>query len=130
MSTDTLSLVRDYLAKVGSRDVEGATAYFADDLAAHVLGRSGLAGDYSRDEMSKIMNDMFSAMDVQTQPIDVLASDEHVVAVVRSTFKGGDQSYTGLRVVVYRVADDKIHELWVFDEDQRAIDAVIDAGLK
>lgn len=130
MSTDTLSLVRDYLSKIGSRDIEGATGYFADDLVAHIPGRSRLAGDHTRDEMGKLMNDMFGALDVSVQPVDILASDEHVVAVVRSGFKAADQSYEGLRTVLYRVGDGKIHELWVFDEDQRAVDEVIDAGLR
>lgn len=129
MSTETLSWVRDYLSKVAAHDVEGASNYLADDLVAHLLGRSKLAGDFSRDGLQEVMREMFGALDVKIEPIEVMAGEDHAVAVVRSTVDVAGTTYEGLRTVLYRLSDGQIHEIWTFDEDQRAYDAAVDAGL-
>lgn len=93
-----------------------------------MLGRSRFAGDVSRDGMQQMMRDLFASPDVSLEPIDVLAGDGHAAAVVRYDVTGSGQTYRGLRTVLYRIGDGKIHELWIFDEDQRAFDEIVDAS--
>lgn len=118
--------MQDYLDKITAQDAEGAGAYFADDLVAHFLGESQLAGDYRKEEFQATVGAYFADRDVTIEVLDLLTGDDFAAAVVRNRLVGGESTYEGLRVTLYRVGDRKIHEVWMFDADQQAYDAAID----
>ena len=53
---------------------------------------------------------------------DILASDDHAVTLVRWRLRRGDRTLDVDRVVVYRIVDGRIAEIWVRDWDQYAYD--------
>ena len=55
---------------------------------------------------------------------DILASDTHAVSLVRWRVTRGDRTLDIDRVVVYRIEDERIKEIWVRDWDQYAYDEV------
>ena len=52
----------------------------------------------------------------------MLSGKEHVALVVRELFRSGDRELDMRRANVYRVEDDKITEIWIFEGDQYAVD--------
>jgi hypothetical protein len=60
--------------------------------------------------------------------IDVLGGQEHVALVVREVLRGEHGVLDMLRTNVYRVVDDRIVEIRVFESDQYAVDSWFSAG--
>lgn len=54
--------------------------------------------------------------------VDVLAGDEMGAVVVRERLSKGTDESDVQRVILYRVADNKIIEAWLHDQDQRLVD--------
>ncbi len=126
MSDDARQWIGDYLRKVAANDADGVNAYYADDLTFHLLGRSTLAGDHDKERLLTLLAEYYRDRDVKTEPLAVLTGDGYAAAVVRTTVSHAGGSYTGLRVALYRLEGERIHEVWTFDEDQRAYDAAVD----
>lgn len=53
---------------------------------------------------------------------DMLANDEHGVALVTESATRGDESYEGTLVHVFHMSDGKMTEFWDFSEDQSRYD--------
>ena len=59
---------------------------------------------------------------------DILASDTHAASLVRWRVHRGERTLEIDRVVVYRIEDGKIAEIWVRDWDQYAYDELFADG--
>ena len=57
---------------------------------------------------------------------DVVAGDDHVVALLRLKVSGPGRECECPSVFVMHVADGKMSEFWAMNEDQAAIDRVVD----
>lgn len=58
---------------------------------------------------------------------DVVANDDHVVALIDATIVKGAASAHGRQVQVMHIRDGKMTEFWGMNEDQGAVDAVLNA---
>ena len=57
------------------------------------------------------------------ETIDVLVDDNYAVGIIRVRFeRAGKKPLEGQRVTVFKLAGGKIHDIWVRDEDQYAVD--------
>ncbi len=119
-----LETMRAYLGHIAANDWEGAKAFFADDIVAHVSGHHAFSGTYrGADAFMGYLRDATGAADsVEIAPHDLLANEEHAVVLATITSVHGGQTLVSHRVVVYHVADGKITELWIIDEDQKAME--------
>ena len=54
--------------------------------------------------------------------LDDLGSDDHAAAVVIQRMQRGGRSYEGLQVVIARVRDGQLSEVWFRPEDQASFD--------
>ncbi len=97
----------------------------SDDIVWHFPGSSKLAGTYTgKDEVFRL----FGAIGQETEGSfsndihDMLANDDHVVALVRSTATRQGKSLEGVGVHVMHVTDGKLTEFWNFPEDQTTVD--------
>ncbi len=52
---------------------------------------------------------------------DVIANDEHVVALLETTFRRGDETLTYRTAEIYHMRDGKISARWAFSDDTEAI---------
>jgi len=109
-----------------SGDMETMGGLMSDDIVWHAPGNNALSGTYSGKEevfglFAKIgeMADGPMQMDIH----DVLASDEHAVALLTATVSRGGNSADLRAVHIMHVADGQISEFWNFQEDQVATDA-------
>ena len=110
-------------AAFSRRDFDAAREFWADDIVYHFSGTSHLAGDHKGFQAVQALFAQLVEFNVQiTEVHDVLASDEHVVALVRGTASRQGKQLTINQANVYNVRDGKITEAWLLPTDQSAVD--------
>ena len=123
-------LLRDSDEAASRGDVEAFFAPFADDVVAHIGGRSKLAGEVrGKAELQQRYGEFMESLGENPEAVthDVLANDEHgvVLQIYRGTKAGKTVELRGIGVVHFR--DGKISEAWFFDEDPYTSDPFYDA---
>jgi ketosteroid isomerase-like protein len=98
---------------------------FAEDIVFHVSGDSPLAGDYKGiDEVfgffGKIMQESGGTFSLDVH--DMLANDEHGVALVRATAEREGRQLDQNAVHVFHIRDGKVTENWTMPENTRIAD--------
>lgn len=111
----TAALVRE---RFGSADPEEMAEWLADDVVWHQIGGDTLHGKQSViDSMSGVEGVEFS-LDLH----DVVANDDHTIALVEASIDTGDQSFSYRTAEIYHFNEDgKISERWAFSDDTQAI---------
>jgi ketosteroid isomerase-like protein len=119
-----VSLLRKVYEAFNTGDIATITAIFAEDLIWHWPGKGPLCGDHKgRDTVLGVFGKMAEmSPDFQAQVNDLLANDEHGVAITRSIGSQPGKNLNTMNVDIFRIKDGKIIELWSFNEDQRAED--------
>ena len=106
-------------------DVAVLTELFAEDVVWHVAGNNQISGEHRGKEA------VFAAFakTVGVPPLsfkielhDVLANDEHAVALMQATASRQGKQLDLRDVTVYHIRNGKVTEFWSFAEDQRATD--------
>lgn len=106
-------------------DFAGFLALHTEDAVMHVPGSSPLSGDHvGRDGIAAVFQRELSMLDAPPEfvPLDDLGSDDHAAAVVIQRMQRGGHSYEGLQVVIGRVRDGHLSEVWFRPEDQASFD--------
>jgi ketosteroid isomerase-like protein len=100
--------------------------FFTDDLRLHIPGRSAHAGTFhGKDAVLAYYTRIFQDTEGRFENLgidDIMASDTHAASLVRWRVHRGDRTLEIDRVVVYRIVEGKIAEIWVRDWDQYAYD--------
>ena len=122
-------LMTEYLRAARSGDWDTAFGYFADDIVMHVPGRSRLAGDREGKEAAmayiQAIREHYRDGEIELELIDMLSSDERVVLLVRERFHGDGAPVEIRRANVYRIKDEKVVELSIFEADQYVVDELL-----
>ena len=120
-----LDLMRRGYAAYTSGDLETISQLLSDDVVWHVSGRSPLSGDYSGKEQvfgffGKLqeLSDGTSRVEVH----DLLADDDHGVAIVTQSGTRDGRSYEGRVTHVRHLRDGKVTEFWDAYIDQYTAD--------
>lgn len=117
-------VVRGYLGAVAAGDLETATGHLADDVTFHIAGRGPMSGDrHGREEVLALLQAAAQAAGgrLAVEIHDLLATDDHAVALVRRTIAGADLP----AAIVYHIAGGKIAEAWVHEFNLYAMDEAI-----
>ena len=98
---------------------------FAEDILWHIAGRSQLSGDYKgRDAVfgffGKLME--LSGGTSSLEVHDLLANDEHGVALVTGSGERNGKSFRGADVHTFHFRDGKVVEFWDSPLDQYEAD--------
>jgi ketosteroid isomerase-like protein len=119
----------EYLAAARRGDWETAFGYLADDLLIHIPGRSAFAGQQfgkaAAVDYIQTIRDRYREGGIELEVIDMLCSDERVVLLVRERFHGDGAPVEIRRANVYRVKDEKVVEVSIFEADQYVVDEVL-----
>ena len=117
-------MMRSYLDQVTAGEFEAAMGYWADDIVIHVSGNNPTSGTYTgKEEAAGWAAAAAGAVDsVQIDEHDLLVSDEHAVLLSTTHAERNGKHQTSNSVVVYHIEGDKITEVWIINEDQRAVD--------
>ncbi|MGH2683864.1 MAG: nuclear transport factor 2 family protein [Actinomycetota bacterium] len=109
----------------GKGDLDALNDLFADDIKWHTPGRSPIAGDLEgRDavygQFAKIAE--LSGGSFRLEIHDMLANDEHGVALVTAMGDRGGRSFSDNQVHVFHIKGGKVTEFWGHPGDQYAAD--------
>ena len=120
-ASDNVATARAVQEAFASGDIAQLDALIADDVVWHEIGRAeprhgkealrasgpGAAGDY---EITGVTH-------------DILASDDHAIALVEATATRARKTLTYRTAEIYHLKDGKITERWAFSDDTGAITA-------
>ena len=102
-------------------DAAALASFYAEDMAWHWPGSGPLCGDYKgRDAVLAVFGRIqeLCGGTFRIEVHDVLANDEHGVALTRWTASRQGKHLNVLDADVYHIRDSKIVEFWSFAEDQ------------
>lgn len=119
------ALVKKGYDAFGKGDLDAVKELLADDIVWHTAGRSEISGDFKGiDEVLGFFGKLVQATDgtFKIEVHDILANDEHGVAIVTASASRGGKSLTGNGVDVYHLKDGKVTEAWTMAYDQQEFD--------
>ena len=120
-------VMRAYRDAARRGDLDAAFAFFADDVVAHVPGRSAFSGERrgraAAMEYINAARALSREADVEVEVVDALTSETRFALVVVERFRRGDGLEIS-RANVYRVENGEIVEITIFEGDQHAADAL------
>ena len=99
-------------------DIDFLRATLAEDVTWHSSGTGRLAGDRrGRDEVLLYFAELAQATDgsFKLDVHDIVANDEHAVAMVTAHWEFEGQPYEDKGVQVVHLKDGKVTESWFFD---------------
>ena len=107
-------------------DIQAVQGQMSDGVVFHILGHTPLSGDYTGrkevlDFFGKLMERSQGTLKIEVH--DILANDEHGVALVTETAERNGKKWNSRAVhVTHLDADGKTREFWAFQEDQAKAD--------
>ena len=118
-----------YVAAARSRDLDTAFGHFADDIVFRIPGRSRYAGEHNgRDAAMAYIDDAIALSrehEIEIEVVDALCSEDRFALIVIERFHLDGRVVEVPRTNVYRVSGEEIVEVWIFEGDQYAVDALM-----
>lgn len=126
---ENLKIVQNYCDAWLRGDLAGVVNSYHDDITLHYGGANRLSGRHDgKDAALKALAEVSRATGRKLiEIVDVMAGAARAVVVVRERFAAHGESVDLERVLVYRIADRKLRECWVFDAEQAVVDRFIGA---
>ena len=122
------ALMRGLFESFASGDVEAMEATFDEDLTWHAPGTNRFSGQFrGRTAAMERLGQMREAgISTSFDVHDVVANDEHVVALVHLHLEVADgRRYDQPQVAVAHARDGRIVEFWTMNQDQAVLDLLI-----
>ncbi len=111
------ALARKAMDGFNNGDMEGISAFLAEDVVWHEIGRTeprrGLA------EMAASMGS--SDFEITAKLHDVVANDDHTIALADATATRGGKTLNYRTAEIMHIRDGKVVERWAFSDDTAAI---------
>ena len=130
MTHPNVDLIQRYSAALTAGKAADALPFYAEDLVLHIPGRSPHAGTFhGQDAVLAYYTRLFRDTDGRFTPLgvdDILASDSHAASLVRWKVERHGRTMEIDRVVIYRIEDGRIAEIWVRDWDQYGYDELFE----
>ena len=120
-----IQLVRDGYAAFARGDLDAIRAMFDPEIVWHIGGRSPVAGDYNGvDAVFGFFAKVFewTGGTMRNELHDVLASDDHVVALLTQTANHNGRELNARFAHIQHVVNGKVTESWYLPDDSYAVD--------
>jgi ketosteroid isomerase-like protein len=133
-STDreaNLAVLRGYFDAMAAGGPPAAMPFYHPEVVLEVPGSHPASGVYEgHDGVGRFGATMAGLTDrtFRLVPIDLLASDDHVVTIATASATVAGGSLEWRRVIVSEVRDGMLARLRFFEADQAAVDALLGAG--
>ena len=126
MAHDNAAIMRRGYEAFAQGDLDTMRELLADDIEWHVPGDNPMSGTHrGQQEVFGMFGRLRELNDTFSQELhDVLANDDHVVALVEQTMERGGNSLTQHVVHVAHMEDGEMTSFWAYNEDQSAVDAM------
>jgi ketosteroid isomerase-like protein len=111
------ALARRALESLNIGDFQAMSEFLADDVVWHEIGRS--EPRRGKAEMAAMGAESDSTIIAKLH--DVVANDDHLVALVDATATRGDKTLNYRTAEIMHVRDGKVTERWAFSDDTAAI---------
>ena len=120
MSTDhpNAARLREAMESFNSGNIEEYAELLADDVVWHQIGAPTLHG---KGELAASMPSAESGDSIEIKLHDVVANDEHGVALVEAHATRGGRTFDYRTTEIVHFRDGKVTERWAFAEDTQAI---------
>ena len=116
------TLIREQAEAMSNGGVQATIDSLADDVVWHEIGSSEpVRGKAAVAARWAGMSDAGGSFSVELH--DVVANDDHAVALVTATVSMGDHTFSYRTAEIYHMHDGKITERWAFSDDTAAINA-------
>ena len=123
-----VALVRRAIEAMTEQDMSKAqqemavvNAFMADDIIWHEIGRA--EPRRGKDELRAAMMEGARDGTIAYEIHDVLANDDHAIALGRATATRGDETLEYRTAEIFHIRDGKAVERWAFSDDTAAIAA-------
>ena len=119
------TLMRRLLEAFAAGDVAAMEAAFDDDVTWHAPGTNRFSGQFRgrTAAMQRLAEMREAGISTRFDVHDVVANDEHVVALVHLHLEVADgRRYDQPQVQVAHVRDGRIVEFWTMNQDQAVLD--------
>jgi ketosteroid isomerase-like protein len=126
---EDIDLVRKGYEAFIAGDMEWMNEHFHDNVVWHNPGSNAFSGDYKgRENVLGFFARSVQAVIPEFDIHDVLASEDHVVALLTVTWKRQDNGSTiqTRGAQVFHVENEKALEVWTMAEDQSEIDRFLE----
>ena len=121
-------VVMQGFAAFAAGDMATMKGLMADDAVWHSPGNNKFSGAHTGpDAIVRLMASFSEEAEIVNTPHDILASDDHVVVLVKSSATKGGETLDTDNVFVFHVGDGKVKEAWLMTSDQAAGDAFWDS---
>jgi hypothetical protein len=121
-------VVREAFDAYAAGDLDAFAALFTDDVVWHVPGTNRFSGRFDgieavRDRMRRMDE---AGVTFGLDPHDVLANDEHAVALVSlHVTNAAGRRYDQQQVQVWHFRDGRCAEYWAMNQDQAVLDVLL-----
>ena len=112
-------VVRQALDAFDRNDGEAAAALMADDIEWHEIGRADAIK--GKEALAARFRSALPTWNIKIEQHDVVANDDHAIALVTAHATMGDRTLTYRTAEIYHVRDGKITARWAFSDDTAAI---------
>jgi uncharacterized protein len=113
------TLVRAMIDAMSRGDMQAASDALADDVEWHEIGRS--EARHGKAALREAMTGGATDDTITAALHDVVANDEHAIALVDATATRGGRTLTYRTAEIFHVRNGKIVERWAFSDDTAAI---------
>lgn len=128
MNDENVDRMRRGYEAFGKGDLDALRELFSPDIVWHSGGNNPLTGDYKGiDEVFGLFGKLFEMTggDMQQEVHDLLANDEHGVAIthIKASRPDGRTMDMNQIAVFHQDAQNRVTEAWILPEDAQAADA-------
>lgn len=117
-------LVREGFAAFARGDMEALDRFFTDDATWHASGDNPLSGDFEGKEevFSNFARVMQLSGTFEQEIHDVLANDDHAVALVKVRATRDGKSLEDNQVIVFHIENERVTSAWLHGYDYQKTD--------
>ena len=128
---DNLAVLEAYFAAMAAGGPPAAMQYYSENVVLEVPGAHPASGTYEGHDGVKAFGGTMAKLTGGTfrlKPVDLLASDDHVVTVADASVEIGGESLAWRRIIVSTVTDGTLSHLRFFESDQAAVDGLLNSA--
>ena len=118
-SDASVQLIRQVMDAFNSGNAQAAADLLTDDVEWHEIGRADPI--IGKEALAARFSGGLPEWEISVDAHDILANDEHGIALVTATARMGGRSFTYRTAEIHHVRNGKISARWAFSDDTAAI---------